>query len=126
LPLALNNTESQIPSMIKNYFSIAVRHLLRHRAFSIINIVCLSVGISIIILFLKEYASLILIANLIAWPLAYLISNHWLENFAYRIHQDIFSYVSVFVLVFVIAFGVIIIQCFKVAIANPVASLRSE
>jgi putative ABC transport system permease protein len=80
----------------------------------------------IIFLFVKEYAALILIANIIAWPLAYFVTNYWLQNFAYRIQQNIFSYVLILVFVCVIAFSLIILQCFKAAVTNPVKSLRTE
>ncbi len=81
---------------------------------------------NILFIFLKEYAGLIVIANIIAWPLAYAITQKLLQNFAYHINQNIFSYLIVFVFVSVIAFALIILQCFKVAIANPVKSLRTE
>jgi putative ABC transport system permease protein len=80
----------------------------------------------IIKLFLKEYGLTILIANIIAWPLAYIIVNSWLQNYSYRVEQDIFSYLLVGVLVLCLAFVMIVAQCFKVAAANPVQSLRSE
>ncbi|MGH2648722.1 MAG: ABC transporter permease, partial [Ginsengibacter sp.] len=81
---------------------------------------------NIIFLFLKEYAALIILANIIAWPLAYAISQKLLQNFAYHINQNIFPYLMVFVFVSVIAFALIVLQCFKVAVANPVKSLRTE
>jgi len=81
---------------------------------------------SIIQLFLKEYGFTIFIANIIAWPLAYLIVNSWLQNYNYRIEQNIFLYLLVAGLVFCFAFVMIVAQCFKVAVANPVRSLRAE
>lgn len=80
----------------------------------------------IIQLFLKEYGLTILIANIIAWPPAYVVVNNWLQNYNYRIQQDIFSYLLVGTLVLCLAFGMIIAQCLKVAGANPVNSLRAE
>ncbi|MFI5155124.1 MAG: ABC transporter permease [Chitinophagales bacterium] len=80
----------------------------------------------IVWLFLRDYAGLIVIANLIAWPLAYYTSNRWLENYAYRINQNIITYLAVGLLVFVLSFLLIVIQCFKDASANPVHSLRNE
>jgi len=81
---------------------------------------------SIIQLFLKEYGLTIFIANVIAWPLAYIIVNNWLQNYNYRVEQNIFIYLLVAGLVFCFAFVMIAAQCFKVAIANPVRSLRTE
>jgi ABC-type antimicrobial peptide transport system permease subunit len=81
---------------------------------------------SIILLFLKEYAWLIVIANVIAWPLAYVSTEHFLQNFAYRVQQDIFPYLLVLVSVATMAFALISLHCAKTAIANPVKSLRTE
>ena len=81
---------------------------------------------NIILLFLKEYALLILIANAIAWPLAYVATNEWLQNYSYRIEQNLVPYISVFLIVFVLSFVFISIQCLRTAMANPVQSLRTE
>ena len=81
---------------------------------------------SIIMLFLKEYAWLIIIANVIAWPLAYMTTEHFLQNFAYRVQQDVFPYLLVLGSVAALAFGLISLHCAKSAVANPVKSLRSE
>jgi putative ABC transport system permease protein len=81
---------------------------------------------NILFLFIKDYAWLILIANLIAWPVAYFVINNWLQNYSYRIEQNIFSYLTVCLLVFFIAFLAIAAQCFKTAIAKPIKSLRTE
>ena len=81
---------------------------------------------TIITLFLKEYAILILIANMIGWPLAYLATDHWLSNYSYRMKQDIIPYASVLVIVFMSAFVFISALCFRVAIANPVRNLKME
>jgi len=80
----------------------------------------------IIRLFLKEYGLAILIANVIAWPVAYFTINNWLQNYNYRIEQHILLYILVGLLVFCFAFAIIAAQCFKVAVTNPVKSLRSE
>ncbi len=80
----------------------------------------------IIFLFIKDYAALILIANIIAWPLAYILTNHWLENYAYRVSQNILPFIFVGLFTFLSAFMLIAAQCFKVAISNPVNSLKYE
>lgn len=81
---------------------------------------------NIILLFLKDYALLILIANLIAWPVAYWTTNQWLQNYTYRMQQTIIPYLTVFLFVVLAAFLFITLQCLKVARANPVKSLRTE
>jgi putative ABC transport system permease protein len=80
---------------------------------------------NIIFLFLKEYAWLIIVANCIAWPLAYLTTEHFLQT-AYRIQQNITPYLLVLTAVSAMAFGLISLQCVKTAFANPVKSLRTE
>lgn len=81
---------------------------------------------NIVFLFIKEYALLILIANIIAWPLAYTMVNHWLQSYAYRAEQTITPYFFAGAFVFITAFIFIGLQCLKTASANPVESLRSE
>jgi ABC-type antimicrobial peptide transport system permease subunit len=81
---------------------------------------------SIIMLFLKEYAWLIIIANVIAWPLAYVATEQILQNFAYRIEQNIVPYLLVLAAVAALAFSLISVHCAKSAVANPVGALRSD
>ena len=80
----------------------------------------------IIALFIRDYAILILLANMIAWPLTYIITNNWLQSYAYRVNQDIVPYLFVCLFIFITAFSMIAIQCFKAGAANPVKSLRTE
>ena len=82
--------------------------------------------LTIILLFIKDYAWLIFIANCIAWPVAYVISNQWLQNYTYRISQNLIPFAIVGAFTFVTAFVLIGVQCFSVAVANPVKSLRTE
>ncbi len=81
---------------------------------------------NIILLFIKDYAMLILIANIIAWPIAYMVIHHWLQGYAYRIDQNVIPYLFASFFVFAAAFIFITLQCFKTAVSNPVRSLRSE
>jgi putative ABC transport system permease protein len=81
---------------------------------------------NIIILFTKDYTWLILIANLIAWPAAYIITNKWLQSYSYRVNETILPYFTVCTFVFVTGFVMIAVQCIKAAVANPVKSLRTE
>jgi putative ABC transport system permease protein len=77
-------------------------------------------------LFVRQYAGLMLIATLIAWPLSYYFSNQWLQQYVYRIPQAAGVYFTAALFVAVIALVLISLQCLKVALANPVHSLRSE
>ncbi len=81
---------------------------------------------NIIVLFVKEYAWLIAIANIIAWPVAYWASNKWLQQYAFRIQQSIIPYALVAGVVTALAVVLIILQCYKIANASPVKNLRTE
>ena len=80
----------------------------------------------ILSLFIRQYAALLVIANLIAWPLTYYLSNRWLQQYPYRIEQPLGIYLVAGIFVTVIAFLLISLQCLKVALANPVSSLKTE
>jgi len=81
---------------------------------------------NIVSLIIKEFAGLIFIANLIAWPLAYYFTNQWLRQFAYRIIPSISIYLIAGCFVTIIAFALISVQSLKVAMTNPVKSLKAE
>ncbi|MFC1477563.1 ABC transporter permease [candidate division KSB1 bacterium] len=80
----------------------------------------------IIYLLSKEFAKVILIANLFAWPAAYIIMNRWLGDFAYRINMSITSFLTATVFILVIALITMIYQALKAAVANPADSLKYE
>ncbi|HEY4150936.1 MAG TPA: ABC transporter permease [Chitinophagaceae bacterium] len=81
---------------------------------------------TIILLFIRDYALLIIIANIIGWPVAYLLSRQWLQNFAYRAPQDIIPYLFVLVFIFVAVSLLVAAQCLRTAIESPVEKLRAE
>ncbi len=80
----------------------------------------------IVILFSKEFAKWILLANIIAWPAAYIGIDKWLQNFAFRIDIGIGSFILSGMLVLVIALLTVSFHSIKAAIANPVEALRYE
>ncbi|MES2278450.1 MAG: ABC transporter permease [Bacteroidota bacterium] len=81
-------------------------------------------GISL--LFLKDFLAVVLIAGLVACPLAYLIMQHWLNDYAYKISLSISPFIlAVSLLTFITAL-IITLQTIKAAFANPAESLRSE
>jgi ABC-type antimicrobial peptide transport system permease subunit len=81
---------------------------------------------NIIVLFLKDYVWLIVIANVIAWPVAYIINKQWLQNYVYRINQNILPFLWVGCFIFIVAFSLIALQCLTAARANPVKALKQE
>ncbi len=74
----------------------------------------------------KEFAYLVLIANLLAWPVAYFVMDRWLQTFAYRVNLGLSSFVLAAAISLVIAMLTISTQAFRAATANPVDSLRYE
>ncbi|GAA4105381.1 ABC transporter permease [Mucilaginibacter panaciglaebae] len=81
---------------------------------------------NIVVLLSGRFVKLVLIANLLAWPLAWYAMHKWLENFAYRTDIRLNVFVFTAVLSIVIALMTISFQSVKAAISNPVKSLRSE
>ena len=80
----------------------------------------------IISLLSREIMILIVIANIIAWPVAWFAMSRWLTNFAYRININIWLFVLAGVMTCLIALFTIGFQTVKAALANPVDSLRNE
>jgi putative ABC transport system permease protein len=80
----------------------------------------------IVLMLSKEFTKWVLLANCIAWPVAYYFMDRWLKNFAYRINIDIVTFLLSGLLVLGIALLTVSFQSFKAARANPVDSLRYE
>jgi putative ABC transport system permease protein len=74
----------------------------------------------------KEFMLLVVIANIIAWPIAYFAMNRWLENFAYRIEIGWPVFVLSGAVALVISILTVSYQAIKAAVANPVEALRYE
>jgi putative ABC transport system permease protein len=81
---------------------------------------------NIVLLLSGHFIKLVLISNIIAWPLAWYLINNWLKDFAYRININWGTFAFVALLSVFIALLTISFQSIKAAIANPVKSLRSE
>jgi ABC-type antimicrobial peptide transport system permease subunit len=81
---------------------------------------------SIIKLLAKEFVLLVVLANVIAWPLAYWVVKKWLENFAYRTDIGFLAFALSGGLALIIALLTVGLQSLKTATANPVESLRYE
>ena len=73
-----------------------------------------------------EFLILVGIATLIAWIVAGWVMSNWLQNFAYRIHIQLWVFAAAGLLAGFIALATISFQALKAAWSNPVNSLRSE
>ena len=74
----------------------------------------------------KDFLKLVLIANGIAFPLAWLAANKWLQEYAYHINVQWWVFALAGIVALLIALITISFQAIKAAIANPVKSLRTE
>jgi len=74
----------------------------------------------------KEFLKLVLIASLIAFPVAWWAINKWLQSFAYRINISWWVFAVAGLTALAIALITVSFQAIKAAVANPVNSLRTE
>lgn len=74
----------------------------------------------------KDYAILILVANLLAWPAAWYFAQEWLANFTFKIDLSIWTFVIAGLATLVLSIMTICFQGLKTALLNPSESLRSE
>ena len=81
---------------------------------------------NIALLLTKEFSRWVLIANVIAWPIAYFVMRKWLQNFAYRINIGVEVFFLSALVVLVITLITVSYQSIKAALANPADSLRYE
>jgi hypothetical protein len=107
------------------YGLIAFATLQRTREVGIRKVLGASVP-NILLLFGREFIVLILLAFLVAAPLAWLAMNNWLDNFAYRIGIGWETFVVSLAASFIIGAVTISYKSIAAAVANPVRSLRTE
>jgi putative ABC transport system permease protein len=74
----------------------------------------------------REYMGMILLANAIAWPVAYFASTQWLETFPYRVEVRVGILLGTLLFALIVALLTVSIQSIKAALVNPVKTLRSE
>jgi putative ABC transport system permease protein len=80
----------------------------------------------IVKLLTKEFSKWLLVANIIAWPVAYFAMRKWLQGFAYRTRIEIYIFVISAAIALSIALLTVSYQALKAAKADPVKSLRYE
>ncbi|HMH64936.1 MAG TPA: ABC transporter permease [Rhizomicrobium sp.] len=80
----------------------------------------------VVFLLLWQFSIPVLIANLIAWPIAWYYLHGWLQGFAYRIPLSPLYFLNAGALALLIAWATIIAHALRVARANPIHALRTE
>jgi putative ABC transport system permease protein len=81
---------------------------------------------SIVFMLSKYFLKYIFIAFLISFPLAWFAMDSWLKNYSYRIDLSVMPFVIVIVSVTLLALLTVSYQAIKVALMNPVKSLKTE
>lgn len=74
----------------------------------------------------KQFVMLVIIGNLVAWPVAWLVMQRWLNNFAYTSPISIWIFIATLLITVIFAFLTVAWQSIKASLQNPVDSLRYE
>ena len=135
--------------MLKNYLIIAIRKAIRDKAYTIINLFGLAIGLAsfhteqltksigirkvfganvlnILSMITGDFFKLFIISFLITIPIANYGIQDWLESFVNKMALSVWHFLLPGIIVFVIALSTICIQSFKSATANPIDAIRNE
>ena len=74
----------------------------------------------------KDFMKLVLIANIFAWPITYILAKDWLSNFSYQIDMPILPFVFATILALIIALLTVSTQAYLAANSDPVNALKYE
>ena len=80
----------------------------------------------LVMLLSREFLFLVLLANGIAWPIAYYLMHNWLSGFAYQTDLNVVPFVASAIMALIIAFGTVSMQAIRAARSNPIDALRYE
>jgi putative ABC transport system permease protein len=81
---------------------------------------------NIVTMLSKDFLKYVLIAAIIAWPVAWFCIYKWLQDYAYRVTISWWVFIASVFLAIIIAFITICFQAIRAAMTNPVESLRTE
>ena len=75
---------------------------------------------------LTDFMKWVLIANLIAWPIAWYLMDNWLDNFAFHVSFGWWIFVIAGLISIVIASSTVMFQSIKTGLTNPINALKYE
>jgi putative ABC transport system permease protein len=81
---------------------------------------------NIVLLLSKDFSRLVLIANILGWPIGYYVVHRWLQSFAYRIGIGWWIFLIAAILLFCITLATTCYQSIKAASSNPAETIRYE
>lgn len=81
---------------------------------------------NIIVLLSREFTLLVMIGNIIAWPLAYFAMQNWLNNFAYKTGIGWVVFGLAGILTFLISLLTVSYQAIRAALTDPAIAIRYE
>jgi len=80
----------------------------------------------LIMLLVKDFIKWVLLANIIAWPLAWLAMDKWLQNYAYKTQMSMIPFISAGIVALLISIVTVFFHTYKAANSNPVKALKYE
>jgi len=80
----------------------------------------------IVMMIIRDFLKLVIIASVISFPIAWWGMNKWLLNFAYRVEISWWIFLIAALFAIVVTLVTISYQAIKAAVSNPITSLRSE
>jgi putative ABC transport system permease protein len=87
----------------------------------------LGAGVSqLLVLLTADFAKIILLANLVAWPVVAVLMHRWLEGFAHRISLNIWIFISAGMIVLILGIITVSYYALRAAAANPAEVLAAE
>ena len=101
-------------TITKRHKEISIRKVLGATVFEITTLVT------------KDYMKLVLLAGLVAVPIAWWLLHNWLQDYAFHISIGWWFFLIPLLLISLIALGTVLYQSLRAAIANPVKSLKAE
>ncbi len=80
----------------------------------------------IVVQLARDFTKWVILANVLAWPAAWLVMENWLQGFAYRVELELDLFLLSGLLALGVAVSTVCYQSVRASLTNPVASLRYE